>query len=127
MSLPYNRKLISRAKELRKAMTPEEKKVWYQFLSKSSLRFQRQKTIGNFIVDFYCHAAKLAVEIDGSHHYEEDISIYDLERTKILNSFGIKVIRFSNSDVRNNFSGVCFKILEELPLSLHDIPLTEGD
>jgi len=61
MSLPYNRKLISRAKELRKRMTSQEKKLWYQFLSKYQIRFQRQKTINNFIVDFYCHAAKLVI------------------------------------------------------------------
>jgi very-short-patch-repair endonuclease len=114
MSLPYNKKLIPRAKSLRKNMTPEEKKLWYQFLSKYSIRFQRQKTIGGFITDFYCHRAKLVIELDGSQHYTDEGLAYDEERTKILSTYGLKVIRFSNIQIGKNFCGVCQIIDDEL-------------
>ena len=67
MSLPYKNKLIPCAKELRKNATRQENHLWYDFLRSYPVRFQRQKTIGSFIVDFYCHAAKLVIELDGSH------------------------------------------------------------
>ena len=71
MSLPYKNKLIPRAKELRKNATRQENHLWYDFLRSYPVRFQRQKTIGSFIVDFYCHAAKLVIELDGSQHYTD--------------------------------------------------------
>jgi very-short-patch-repair endonuclease len=107
MSLEYNKKLIPRAKKLRRNMTCQESHLWYDFLSKYPIRFQRQKTIGNFIVDFYCHKAKLAVEVDGSQHYTDEGLEYDRERTAILGGYGLRVIRFSNVDVDRNFRGVC--------------------
>ena len=72
MSLYYNSKNIVLAKALRKNATPQETKLWYEFLSKYNVRFQRQKAIDNFIADFYCHKAKLVIEIDGSQHYTEE-------------------------------------------------------
>ena len=69
MSLQYNKKLVPRAKELRRDMTKHEKHLWYDFLSKFPIRFQRQKTIGSFIVDFYCLTANLVIECDGGQHY----------------------------------------------------------
>ena len=113
MSLQYNGKLIPRAKELRKNMTKQENHLWYDFLRNCDTRFQRQKTIGQFIVDFYCAKIKLAIELDGSQHYTENGTEYDNERTKILNAFGVEVIRFTNNDIDNNFSGVC-DIINEL-------------
>ncbi len=110
MSLKYNGKLIPRAKELRSNMTRQEKHLWYDFLSHYPVRFQRQKTIDNFIVDFYCHAAKLVIEVDGSQHFEESGRIYDEERTRVLKSYSLEVIRFTNLDVDKNFSGVCAAI-----------------
>lgn len=110
MSLKYNGKLIPRAKELRFNMTKQEKHLWYDFLSLYPVRFQRQKTIDNFIVDFYCHAAKLVIELDGSQHFEKDAKIYDAERTKVLENYCLEVIRFTNSDVDRNFYGVCTAI-----------------
>ena len=65
MSLPYRHDLVPRARELRKEMTPQERHLWYVFLSKQTPRFQRQKVISGFIVDFYCHAARLVIELDG--------------------------------------------------------------
>ena len=110
MSLPYKQELIPRAKELRKNMTPQEKLLWYRFLSKYPVRFQRQKTIKSFIADFYCHKAKLIIEIDGSQHYTDEGLVYDEIRTSILSEFHLEVIRFSNHDVNTNFEGVCIAI-----------------
>lgn len=112
MSMPYNRELIPRAKELRKNMTSQENKLWYQFLSGYPVRFQRQKTIGGFIVDFYCAKAVLVVELDGKPHFSEQGLAYDEERTALLMQKNVLVIRFSNSEVENCFGDVCRKIAE---------------
>ena len=62
--------MIQLARNLRNNVTPQERKLWYLFLSKFPLRFHRQKTIGPYIVDFYCHKAKLVIEIDGGQQLE---------------------------------------------------------
>lgn len=102
--------MIKRAKQLRKDATPQENHLWYDFLRDYPVRFQRQKPIGSFIADFYCFKANLVIEIDGSQHYEEQGLAYDEERTAVLESCGLRVIRFSNADVNRNFSGVCTSI-----------------
>ena len=107
MSLEYNKNNIKLAKELRKNATPQEKKLWYEFLSKYPIRFQRQKAIDNFIADFYCHKAKLIVEIDGSQHFEDKEILKDEFRTQILEEYGLKIIRFTNRQINQNFKGVC--------------------
>lgn len=107
MSLEYNRKLTSRAQELRKAQTKEEKLLWYQYLSRYHYRFRRQHPIGNFIVDFYCHQAKLVIELDGSQHFSEEGLEYDRERSAFLNGLGLLVVRIPNNEVSTNLSGVC--------------------
>ena len=121
MSLKYNSKLIPRAKELRKNATKQENHLWYDFLRKYPIRFQRQKTIDRFIVDFYCHQAKLVIELDGSQHYDAQGLAYDKERTAILESYGLKVLRFSNSDIDTNFSGVCTIIDETVQNRMEQI------
>ena len=103
----HNGKLTSRAQQLRSSMTKEERKLWYEYLHNYPYRFRRQVTCGRFILDFYCASAKLAVELDGSQHYTPEGNQYDKKRTEYLNSQGIKVIRFSNSDVMRNLYGVC--------------------
>ena len=103
----HNKKNTSNAQNLRKNMTKEERKLWYEYLSKYPYRFRRQVTCGNYILDFYCAAAKLAVELDGSQHYDADGLRYDQRRTAFLNSVGIHVLRFFNLDVLQNLSGVC--------------------
>ena len=110
MSLNYSGDLILRAKELRKTATPQERHLWYDFLSRYPVRFQRQKTIDHFIADFYCHAAKLVIELDGSQHYEEQGVERDKERTAIMEQYGLNVIRFSNLEIKQNFQGVCTAI-----------------
>ncbi len=107
MSLTYNKKLIPLAKELRHNMTKQEKHLWYDFLCKYPIRFQRQKPIDNFIADFYCHKAKLVVELDGSQHYEPKEAASDAERTVQLGRLGIHVLRFPNNAVDRYFEGVC--------------------
>ena len=110
MSLDYNRTNIVLAKNLRSDATKEENHLWYDFLSKHKVRFQRQKAIDNFIADFYCHKAKLVIEIDGSQHYTEDGKAYDEFRTEILENYNLKVIRFTNVQINENFEGVCWYI-----------------
>lgn len=104
----YNKNLIPKAQDLRKNMTPQEKKLWYGYLSKYPLRFRRQKPITKYIVDFYCAKAKLVVEVDGNQHYTKEGLAYDEKRTTFLeNVFKLKVIRFKNEEVDNNFQQVC--------------------
>lgn len=107
MSLEYNNKNITLAKILRKNATPQEKHLWYDFLSKYEIRFQRQKAINDFIVDFYCHKAKLVIEIDGSEHYTEKGVRKDEFRTEVLEGYDLRVIRFTNRQINTNFQGVC--------------------
>lgn len=107
MSLPRNSKLLENARQLRKEMTKEERHLWYDFLKDYPAKFYKQKIVGNYIVDFYCEKAKLAVELDGSQHYEEAGQEYDRIRTEYLRGLGIRVLRFSNQDIKQNFRGVC--------------------
>jgi very-short-patch-repair endonuclease len=107
MSLKYNEKIIPLAKNLRKNATSEEKHLWYDFLSQYEIRFQRQKTIENFIAEFYCHKAKLVIEIDGSQHYLPHEREKDELRTAILERYHLSVIRFTNRQINDNFEGVC--------------------
>lgn len=113
MSMKYNGNYIVLAKNLRKRGTPQENHLWYDFLSTYPIRFQRQKVIGNHIIDFYCHKAKLAIEIDGSQHYTDEAKNDDARRTEMLENYGLKVIRFTNAQISNQFSSVC-KLIDEI-------------
>ena len=95
-------------------MTPWERKLWYCFLKDYPIRFQRQKCIDQYIVDFYCFRAKLVIELDGGGHYNPENSRKDNIRTINLEKNGVKVIRFCNKDVDNNFYGVCTVIDNEV-------------
>lgn len=110
LHLPYNPDLVPRAKELRKNMTPAEQKLWFNFLRGFEFRVHRQRPIDHFIVDFYCAALKLVIEIDGDSHFTEDGKIYDRARTEKLAQYGLRVVRFTNQDVLNNFAAVCQQI-----------------
>ena len=107
MSIDYNKKNIEVARTLRTNATPQEKHLWYDFLSKYEVKFQRQKAIDNFIADFYCHKAKLVIEIDGSQHYTEMGKQRDEFRTEILEGYDLKIIRFTNYQIDKNFQAVC--------------------
>ena len=103
-------KLTSLAQKLRREATREEQRLWYEFLSQYPVRFRRQVVIGRYIVDFFCSSAKLAIELDGSQHFEDLALIQDDERTQWLQDNGIYVLRFLNSDVSNKLSDVCATI-----------------
>ncbi len=103
-------RLTERAKEMRKNMTPEEQKLWYGFLRNYPVRIARQRIIHSYIADFYCSAAKPVIEVDGSQHYSAQGLAYDAERTAVFPGFGIRVIRFTNGEVRGLFQDVCNRI-----------------
>ena len=105
--LPYNPELVARAKELRKNMTSAEKKLWYEYLRTFPYRVHRQRPINHYIVDFYCPKLKLVIEVDGDSHFTSEAQEYDRKRTEILQGYGLKVVRFTNEQVKNNFEGVC--------------------
>ena len=108
MSLPFNKELKQFARDLRKNMTDAEKRVWARIRRKQlkGCQFYRQKNIGNYIVDFYCPAAKLLIEIDGGQHYSEDGLRKDKVRDSYLTSLGFRVLRFSDREVLENIEGV---------------------
>ena len=110
--MQHNKKLTSLAQTLRKEMTKEEKQLWYQYLRTYPVRFRRQVTFGRYILDFYCEKAKLAVEFDGSQHYEPQIQETDALRTQFLQENGIIVFRIPNNAIWENLSGVCEAIDE---------------
>ncbi len=108
--LPYNRELGDRARELRKNMTAAEKKLWFDYLKTFKFRVLRQRPIDHFIVDFYCATLKLVIEIDGDSHFTENGIVYDKQRTLILESYGLRILQFTNQEVFNNFTAVCQRI-----------------
>lgn len=103
----YNKEKLPFARELRKNMTKEEKRLWYDFLSNYPIRFIRQKIIGPYIADFYCAKAMLVIEVDGSQHYTDEAMKYDEVRTKFIEKYGLKVFRIDNSAINNCFIDVC--------------------
>ncbi len=110
--------LKERAADMRNNPTWPEKRLWLALRGKQidGFKFRRQQVIGNRIVDFYCPAAKLAVEVDGETHNAEA----DQRRDERLKSdFGVQVLRFRNRDVNRNLDGVLLRLLEELSASNH--------
>ena len=106
--LPYNKKLKYRARELRKNMTWAERVLWSRIRRKQikNRQFNRQRIIGNYIVDFYCSKAKLVIEIDGEKHYTSAEIVYDKRRDAYLKGLNLKVMRFSYYEVLHNVDGV---------------------
>ena len=112
VKVQYDSRMKPEAQKLRREMTAQEKHLWYDFLRTYPVQFRRQKQFGSFIVDFYCAAARLVVEVDGAPHFTEQGLAYDRERTWYLESLGLKVIRFSNSSIEQQFETVCGNIHE---------------
>ena len=100
-------------------MTKEERHLWHDFLRSYPVRFLRQKVIDNYIADFYCHEARLIIELDGSQHYKEKGLLKDKIRTEKIESRNLTVIRIPNNEVNNNFTGVCEYIDWRVKESLH--------
>ena len=109
-----NPKLTPNAKSLRKNMTKEERHLWYDFLKGLPITVHRQKVIGQYIVDFYIAEAKHVIELDGSQHYENEGQKKDVERDTYLQSQGLTVLRYANSDINRNFETVCQDIWNRL-------------
>lgn len=114
---PY---LTENSQSLRKNMTKEERHLWYDYLKSAPLPIKRQKVIGPYIVDFYCAAAKLVIELDGSQHFEPEGKSADEKRDAFLRDTGITVLRYSNLDINLRFDAVCEDILQHLIPFLSD-------
>jgi len=106
----YRRDLKSRAQSLRRDPTPAERKLWYEFLSTHRAKFTRQKPLGRYIADFYCAQKRLVIELDGDTHFTDKGERYDLTRTERLALEGIRILRFTNAEVMQQFEGVCARI-----------------
>ena len=117
----YKDKLTNNAQTLRKNMTKEEKRLWYDFLKKLPVSVHRQKTIESYIVDFYIASHKIVIELDGSQHGEPENREADTIRDKSLGEYGIRVLRYSNKQIKQNFRGVCLDILRELEIEEKDV------
>ena len=109
--------ILTRCRDLRQSATLPENILWTMLRHHrlKNAKFRRQHPIGSYILDFYCHAARLAIELDGSGHLEEASLLYDQKRTEFLNEQGINVIRFWNDDVVNHLEDVLGVIWEALP------------
>ena len=121
--LPYNKNLKQFAQQLRENMTDAEKHLWWKIRMKQvqGLIFYRQKPIGEYIVDFYCPKAKLAIEIDGSHHLVGETIEYNRIRDEYIQSLGLGVLRFTNTDVLKNMRGVLERITDEVDKKIPEV------
>jgi len=112
----YNRRLKGNARRLRNNMTDAERLLWSRIRRKQlkGFQFYRQKIIGDYIVDFYCPAAKVVVEVDGGQHYEEEGVQKDKVRDQYMEKLGFRVMRFSSRDVFKNLDGILLTIYDNL-------------
>jgi len=118
--LPYNNKLKQYSRELRRNMTDAERFLWSKVRMRqlNGYQFYRQRIIENYIVDFFCPRAKLVIELDGGQHYYGEMVESDTKRDNDLRKLGLKVLRFTDTDVLNNIDGVVESILENM--KVHD-------
>ena len=123
MSIAHNKKLVKNAQILRKNMTDEEKHLWYDFLKKLPFTVNRQKNIGNYIVDFYIHSKGIVIELDGSQHLSEEYEISDKKRDAELNKLGLRVIRYTNDDIKKHFYEVCTELSEIFGINTQNIEI----
>ncbi len=113
---------LGRRRALRKNQTEAEAIFWALVRKRRlfGLKFHRQYNIGRYIADFYCHSARLVVEIDGSGHVKNRQKAYDHERDEYMKSLGLRVLRFTNTEVFNEIERVVEKIVLSLPR--HSVP-----
>ena len=119
MKKAMKERLTSLSQQLRKNMTKEEKHLWYDFLKQLPVTVNRQKIIGNYIVDFYIDSAKIIIELDGSQHYSEEGEAKDIIRDSYFKRIGIKVLRYTNRQINERFKDVCDDILLQLESRHH--------
>jgi very-short-patch-repair endonuclease len=112
--LPYNPKLVQRARDLRRHMTLAESRLWYDYLRRFTYRVLRQRPIDHYIVDFYCAELRLVIEIDGESHFTDAGKSCDSQRDAVLESYGLRVLRLTNAQVMNEFEGVC-QVIASIP------------
>ena len=117
----YNKEFVKNAQHLRKNMTSEEKHLWYDFLKRLPIKAHRQYNIGNYIVDFYIPQKQLVIEIDGMQHITEEHKEKDQIRDKFLEGQGLKVLRFPNKSICENFTDVCQIILNHIEVKFEDL------
>ncbi len=112
----YSQNIKMRARELRNNMTEPEIILWSKLKGKQlkNAQFYRQKPIGNYIVDFYCAKFNLVIELDGSQHYTDDAIEYDRVRDEYLKEAGLKVLRFTNLQIKNQLNEVLNSIYHEM-------------
>ncbi len=115
--LPYNANLKQRSRQLRKNMTDAEGYLWAKLRRKQlkGYQFYRQKPIGDYIVDFFCPRAKLVIEVDGSQHLSDEMIEYDRIRDDYLSSHGLRVLRFTNTEVLTHIVRVVESVEEGIP------------
>ena len=104
------------AKQLRYTQTEAEQKLWARLRNRqlNGKKFRRQRAIADYVLDFYCHEYKLAIELDGEHHNQEEVKEYDEARTKSLSESGITILRFWNEEVMSDINKVTDRISELL-------------
>ena len=95
---------------MRREPTPAERKLWFEFLRDLPVKFTRQKPLGRYIADFYCASRMLVIEVDGDSHYTDKAQRYDETRTAELEALGARVMRFTNTEVMQDFENVCATI-----------------
>ena len=101
---------LTHARQLRRDMTDEERHLWHCFLRHYPIKFYKQRPIDKYIADFYCAAAHLVIELDGSQHYFPKGQNYDAIRSACLEKHGLYVMRFTNPEVKQKFDSVCEQI-----------------
>ena len=106
----YSSLMKKKAQELRREMTNQENKLWYDYLKHHVVQFRRQKQFERYITDFYCSSAKLVIELDGLQHYTQAGIIHDRNRTAYLESLGLYVLRFTSREVEERFEEACAEI-----------------
>lgn len=120
----YNEKILeSRRRDLRVKQTEAEKILWQKLRNRqiNGFKFFRQCSIGKYIADFYCSELRLVIELDGSHHYEENVFEYDKIREEFMKSLDIKTIRFNNLDVFKNLDEVMERVYDEVRKSSNSL------
>lgn len=126
MGFTRRQELAQRANTMRNNQTYYERLLWLHFLRTYPISFVPQKVIGNYIVDFYCRKARLSIELDGDSHYSIRQREYDRVRTIFFEVLEIKELRFTNTEVVENFEGVCEAIHIEVQRRRNDVLTQEN-